>query len=137
MVAAYVDVSATNDSTRDIHRIQLELVRHISFFKNAAASSSFQSVDQRLPEKTWTKIVSSNTLTVKSEKSDNPEWKGIRAGSRDTVVCQIYVPADQLSVSAGRYFESRYLINVLVCTKGGDVQLELPITIIHVRVLHE
>lgn len=132
-VVAYVDVSATNDSTRDVYKIQLDLVRHVSFYKNAAASSAFQSVDMRLPEKTLTKTVSSNTLTIKSDKCDNPDWKGIKAGSRETVVCQIQVPGDQLSVSAGRYFDVRYMIVVLICTKGGEAQVELPISIIHVR----
>lgn len=69
---------------------------------------------------------------MNSDKSDHPGWKGIKAGCRETIVCQISVPANELTVSAGRFFESRYVIKVLVRTKGGDVQIELPITLIHV-----
>lgn len=128
-----VDVSATNDSTRDVNKIQLDLVRHVAFYKSAAACSAFQSLDRRVPARLASKSVASNVLKIESEKSDNAEWRGIRAGSRETLVCQIGVPADELSISAGRYFETRYMIRIMVCTKGGDVDLELPITIVHVQ----
>lgn len=134
-LAAYVDVASTNDSSRAVYKIQLELVRHVAFYKNAAASSAFQSVDQRVPERIVTRTISTNALTVKSDRCDNPDWKGVAAGARETVVCQVSVPANQLSISAGRYFGVRYVINVVVCTKGGDVQLELPITIVHINSL--
>lgn len=100
---AYVDVSATNDSTRMVYKIELELIRNVCFYENAAASSAFQSVDQRVPERISKKSVSTNTMTIKSEKSDNPEWQGIKSGCRETVVCQIFVPAGQLSIQAGRF----------------------------------
>lgn len=129
---AHVDVYATNDTTRDVFKIQLNLVRQVSFFKNAAASSAFQAVDQRVPDKVITKTVCTNSLAVHSDKSDSQEWSGIKAGNRGTAGCQISVPSGELSVSAGRYFEASYVIQVHVCTKGGHAQLELPITIIHV-----
>lgn len=67
---------------------------------------------------------------------------GIKSGTRDTVVCQIQVPSDELSVSAGRYckkcllncyvdsiVETKYFINVSVGCKTGEVVVELPITV--------
>ena len=93
---AYVDVSATNDSNRDVHKIELELIRVITLYKLAAASSAFQAVDERVPEKIVRKSISVNAMSEK-------EWKGVKTGHRDTVTCQIFVPAEQLSVTAGRY----------------------------------
>lgn len=129
---AHVDVFVTNDTTRDVFKIQLDLIRQISLFKNAAASSAFQAVDQRVPGKVITKTVCTNALVLKSDKADSLDWTGIKAGNRGTAGCQISVPAGELSVSAGRYFEASYVIQVHVYTKGGHAQLELPITIIHV-----
>ncbi|ORY82147.1 hypothetical protein BCR37DRAFT_37436 [Protomyces lactucae-debilis] len=132
---AFVEVHITNDSKRKVNKIQLDLVRHLSFFKNSAATAGFQSVDCRVPERTLTKTISSNATSIKSDKSNNAYWKGVKHGGRDTIQCQIHVPADELSIQAGRFFETRYFIHVSVVTSGGGISVELPITIVHINSL--
>lgn len=101
-------------------------------YRNSAASSAFQTVDQRIPERIVSKTISNSNLSRKSSRAHDIEWPGIKAGCRSSNVCQISVPCDELSVSAGRYFEARYIIKIHVQTKGGEVELELPITVVHV-----
>ena len=123
-----------NDSGRDTNKIQLELIRHIAFYKNSAASSAFHTVDHRIPEKVISKTISNSVLIAKSGRNGESEWSGVKAGTRGGNTVQLFVPCGQLSVSAGRYFDARYVIKVSVgCARGGEVQLELPITVIHVN----
>ena len=125
-------MSVVNDSTRDAQKIRLELIRYIAFYRNSAACSAFQTVDQRIPERVVSKTISISSLSGKSNSGDDIDWTGIKAGCRSFNVCQISVPCDELSVSAGRYFDTRYVIKIFVHTKGGEVELELPITVVHV-----
>ena len=120
-----------NDTRRDVRKISVHLVRNLISYKAAAASAAHQAVAGRVPDKIVSQVVASDVLERKSDKSDDKGWKGIDARSRSTVLRRIDIPTAELSISAGRYFETRYVLHIAAQTGGGKTTIELPVTIVN------
>lgn len=106
-------------------------MRNLITYKAAAASAAHQAVSGRVPDKIVTQVVASDVLERKSDKSDDKGWKGVDARSRSTVLRRIDIPATELSIAAGRYFETRYVLKIAAQTGGGKASIELPVTIVN------
>lgn len=128
----FVDVSIQNNTRVKVRKIKLKLRRHVLAYKSVPTSSGTEPVHLRVPDWIDKKTLSHSELNV------GTRWRGTRENSIDVLTCEVEIPRQQVSVKLGRLFEVRYFVDVVCKTAvGTKVEVQLPITIVHMNSLEE
>ncbi|KAL8725957.1 MAG: hypothetical protein Q9166_007034 [cf. Caloplaca sp. 2 TL-2023] len=119
----FADVRIGNRGSKIVKKIELQLERSTFVYAHAAPSDENGLGDTlRLPDRCEKEVIL---------KAHCPGWQ-IQPQSRDLKTCSLPIPADLVSVDAGRFFGVRFFLNVRITiyfTK--HLMVQLPVTIIH------
>ncbi|KZF22161.1 hypothetical protein L228DRAFT_261373 [Xylona heveae TC161] len=125
----FVDVHIVNRTHKWIKKLDIELQRNISFYKNTPASTLDKTVHHlRASDFTEKEIAARGTI--------KKGWKGVAPLTNELRTCELEVPRGHSTVKSGRYFEVRYFLNVLARSKFSKLlMVQLPVIIIHMNTL--
>lgn len=127
----FVDVHIANRSTRILRKVDIQLQKTTLWYTYAAAGTDEKNANHlRIPKRQESDIVA--VASVKKSK----EWKGVLPNASELRTYQIHVPREHVTISTGRFFEVRYLLNVIVSISMFKmVRVQAPVTIIHMNSL--
>ncbi|KAL9053533.1 MAG: hypothetical protein Q9162_004700 [Coniocarpon cinnabarinum] len=133
----FADVHIVNKSRKHIKRLELHLEQIILFYRHAAASTLEQSASQARLFDATERMTICKTIVKQSSLG----WLGVPAYSTDLRTCSIDLPRGHATVKCNKYFEVRYLLNVMIpishslSTSKKSLMVQLPIILIHMSSL--
>ena len=128
----FVDLHISNKTHKPVKRVDLSLERAVLCYKHAPAATLEKTSSEARISESSDRLILART----SQRHDCDGWSGTEAYTSDARTCELQLPRGHATVRCGKYFEVRYLLNVVASLSNSKVlSVQLPIILIHMNSL--